>query len=258
MLWLLLAIENLLRAHSHHWYWDERCNKLHAGHSKTSGCSQLFRVIVEKLADFLYRAVLQNLALQPERGWCGVSLHRRMAIQQTVFIATNNSESSNKCLHVRSLTPTTISPQPNFPTPITVPWSRSSSQAGVPAHNGSICSFFSLQPIVAIPSGRTRRCGHGIRWRTRLWRIQARQLLRSSSDLRPLCLLCVGQDVRMRDVRLAGEMVQQCPLPLLECSGPKSLLLVSISTPRIASLNCHDGTTSGAENQDEIEMTLGP
>jgi hypothetical protein len=54
--------KNPLRAHSHHWYWDERCDKLHAGYSRTSGCSQLFRVMVEKRADSLYRAVLQNLA----------------------------------------------------------------------------------------------------------------------------------------------------------------------------------------------------
>jgi len=35
-------------------------------------------------------------------------------------------------------------------------------------------------------------------------------------------------------------------------------LPAAISTPRIASLNCHDDTASGAENQDEIKMKPGP
>jgi hypothetical protein len=121
-------------------------------------------------------------------------------------------------------------------THMTVPWSQSFLQAAVPAHNGASVPFL-CWPIVAIPSGRNRRCGDGIRWPTRLWRVQARPapalFVRSTA---PLCLLCIGQDARMRDGRLAGKMLQQCPLPLLERSGPKSFLPTAISTPRIASL----------------------
>jgi hypothetical protein len=144
VLWLLLVIENPLRAHSYQWYWDERCDKLHAGHFKASGCSQLLRVMVEKRADFLYRADLQNLAPQPERGWCGVLAPQENGdTANKVFIATNSSESSN------SVSMSGASPR--------LPFLRSQTahlydgsvvpiflQAAVPAHNGPYVLFLCL------------------------------------------------------------------------------------------------------------------
>ena len=55
--------------------------------------------------------------------------------------------------------------------------------------------------------------------------------------------------------RLAGQMVQQRFSPLLIVC---TYQVVAISSPRIASLNWHDRSASGDENQDEIEMKPGP